>query len=72
MPAVEASNGATDETIAVDEAVREQVARVVARARAANAWKQAEEYCLARFNGPHLAHALAALHAAQSAAQPTA
>jgi phage recombination protein Bet len=67
-PAVEASNGATDETIAVDETVREQVARVVARARAANAWKQAEEYCLARFNGPHLAHALNALHAAQSAA----
>ena len=41
---------------------------MVARARAANAWKQAEEYCLARFNGPHLAHALNALHAAQSAA----
>jgi hypothetical protein len=67
-PAVEAPNGATDETIAVDDAVREQVARVVARARAANAWKQAEEYCLARFNGPHLAHALGALRDAQSAA----
>jgi hypothetical protein len=58
----------SDQTSVIDEAVREQVARVVARARAANAWKQAEEYCLARFNGPHLAHALGALRDAQSAA----
>ena len=57
-----------DQASVIDEAVREQVARVVARARAANAWKQAEEYCLARFNGPHLAHALGALRDAQSAA----
>jgi hypothetical protein len=65
---IDGSNGATDAAIAVDDAVREQVARVVARACAANAWKQAEEYCLARFNGPHLAHALCALRDAQSAA----
>jgi hypothetical protein len=57
-----------DQDSAMEDAVREQVARVVARARAANAWKQAEEYCLARFNGPHLAHALGALRDAQSAA----
>jgi phage recombination protein Bet len=56
-----------DQDSAMEDAVREQVARVVARARAANAWKQAEEYCLARFNGPHLAHALGALRDAQSA-----
>jgi hypothetical protein len=45
---IDGSNGATDAAIAVDDTVREQVARVVARARAANAWKQAEEYCLVR------------------------
>jgi phage recombination protein Bet len=57
-----------DQDSAMEDAVREQVARVVARARAANAWKQAEEYCLARFNGPQLTHALGALRDAQSAA----
>jgi phage recombination protein Bet len=63
-----AAPDSSDQSSVIDEAVREQVARVVARARAANAWKQAEEYCLARFNGPHLAHALGALREAQSAA----
>ena len=68
VPVPTAPSETVDQTTVIDDAVREQVARVVARARAANAWKQAEEYCLARFNGPHLAHALGALRDAQSAA----
>ncbi len=68
VPVPTAPSETADQTTVIDEAVCEQVARVVARARAASAWKQAEEYCLARFTGPQLAHALGALRDAQSAA----
>ncbi len=59
---------ATRETL-IDEAVQEQVERLIARAAKVGAWGQAEEYCRARFTGPHLAYALAELREAEDEAR---
>jgi phage recombination protein Bet len=66
------TDGAADATkvdmeAAIEEEVREQVARLVARADKAGAWSQAEDYCRARFQGPHLVFALAELEQARAA-----
>ncbi len=53
----------------IDEAVQEQVERLIARAAKVGAWGQAEEYCRARFTGPHLAYALAELRDAEDEAR---
>ena len=49
----------------IDEEVQIQIERLVARAAKVGAWGQAEEYCRARFTGPHLTHALAELRQAE-------
>ena len=56
-----------DMTEAIEEEVREQVARLVARADKAGAWSQAADYCRARFQGSHLVFALAELEWARAA-----
>ena len=53
----------------IDEAVQEQVERLIARAAKVGAWGQAEEYCRARFTGAHLAYALAELRDAEDEAK---
>jgi hypothetical protein len=52
----------------VDDAVREQVERLIARAAKVGAWGQAEEYCRSRFAGARLAFALAELQNAKDEA----
>ena len=52
----------------IDEEVQIQIERLVARAAKVGAWGQAEEYCRARFTGPHLTHALAELRQAEDEA----
>jgi hypothetical protein len=64
IPADEASREAL-----IEEAVQEQVERLIARAAKVGAWGQAEEYCRARFTGPHLAYALAELRDAEEEAR---
>jgi len=64
IPADEASREAL-----IEEAVQEQVERLIARAAKVGAWGQAEEYCRARFTGPHLAYALAELRDAEDEAR---
>ena len=49
--------------------MQEQVERLIARAAKVGAWGQAEEYCRARFTGPHLAYALAELREAEDEAR---
>lgn len=52
----------------VDEEVQIQIERLVERAAKVGAFGQAEEYCRARFTGPHLTHALAELRRAEDEA----
>ena len=59
---------ALQEGAPVDEEVQIQIERLVERAAKVGAWGQAEEYCRARFTGPHLTHALAELRQAEDAA----
>ena len=58
-----------DREALIEEAVQEQVERLIARAAKVGAWGQAEEYCRARFTGPHLAYALAELREAEDEAR---
>ena len=58
-----------DRDALIEEAVQEQVERLIARAAKVGAWGQAEEYCRARFTGPHLAYALAELREAEDEAR---
>jgi phage recombination protein Bet len=68
-PADEAeANAAADRDAAIEEDIQEQVERLVARAAKVGAWGQAEEYCRARFTGPHLTQALAELRQAEDEA----
>jgi hypothetical protein len=53
----------------IDEVVQEQVERLIARAAKVGAWGQAEEYCRARYTGPHLAYALSELRDAEDEAR---
>ena len=53
----------------IEEAVQEQIERLISRAAKVGAWGQAEEYCRARFTGPHLAYALAELREAEDEAR---
>jgi hypothetical protein len=53
----------------VDDTVRDQVERLIARAAKVGAWGQAEEYCRSRFTGAALAFALAELGHAKDEAQ---
>ena len=52
----------------IDEEVQIQIERLVERAAKVGAWGQAEEYCRARFTGPHLTHALTELRQAEDEA----
>ena len=52
--------------VAIEDEVKEQVERLIARAAKVGAWGQAEEYCRARFTGPRLAYALAELRNAKT------
>ena len=52
----------------INEEVQIQIERLVERAAKVGAWGQAEEYCRARFTGPHLTHALAELRQAEDEA----
>jgi L-fucose mutarotase/ribose pyranase (RbsD/FucU family) len=54
---------------AVDDAVREQIERLIARAAKVGAWSQAEEYCRLRFTGAALAFALVELGHAEDEAR---
>ena len=54
---------------AVDDAAREQIERLIARAAKVGAWGQAEEYCRSRFTGAPLAFALAELGHAKDEAR---
>lgn len=53
----------------VDDMVREQIERLIARAAKVGAWGQAEEYCRSRFTGAALGFALAELGHAKDEAQ---
>ena len=44
---------------AIEDTVKTQVAKLIERAARVRAWGQAEEYARSRFNGGHLAYALA-------------
>jgi phage recombination protein Bet len=63
-----AANGG-DMNSAIEDEVKEQVERLIARAAKVGAWGQAEEYCRSRFKGPHLAYALEELSIAKDEAQ---
>jgi hypothetical protein len=63
------AGGASDMGAAIEEEVREQVERLIARAAKVGAWGQAEEYCRSRFTGAHLAYALEELRIAKDEAQ---
>jgi hypothetical protein len=62
-PSEEASRAAL-----IDEEVQIQIEHLVARAAKVGAWGQAEEYCRARFTGPHLTQALTELRQAEDEA----
>ena len=69
-PAEEAeASAAADRDAAIEEAIQEQVERLVARAAKVGAWGQAEEYCRARFTGRHLEYALSELRLAEEEAR---
>ena len=69
-PADEAeASAAADRDAAIEEAIQEQVERLVARAAKVGAWGQAEEYCRARFTGRHLEYALSELRLAEEEAR---
>jgi hypothetical protein len=55
----------------IDAQVAKQVAMLVERACKVGAWGQAEDYARARFNGAHLAYALAELEQAAAASVVT-
>jgi hypothetical protein len=55
-------------TAAIDEVVRSQIEKLVARAITTKAWGQAEDYARSRFTGDQLAFALQALDQAADAA----
>jgi len=63
---------AAEQEAAIDAQVRAQVAKLIARAAAAGAWGQAQDYLRSRFNGAHLDYALAALEQAAETAYGTA
>jgi hypothetical protein len=63
------AGGASDMDATIEDEVREQVERLIARAAKVGAWGQAEEYCRSRFKGPHLAYALEELSIAKDEAQ---
>jgi phage recombination protein Bet len=60
---------ASDMDAAIEDEVREQVDRLIARAAKVGAWGQAEEYCRSRFKGPQLAYALEELRIAKDETQ---
>jgi hypothetical protein len=60
---------ASDKGAAIEDEVKEQVERLIARAAKVGAWGQAEEYCRSRFKGPQLAYALEELSIAKGEAQ---
>jgi hypothetical protein len=61
--------GASDMDAAIEDEVKEQVERLIARAAKVGAWGQAEEYCRSRFKGPQLAYALKELSIAKDEAR---
>jgi hypothetical protein len=63
------ASAAADRDAAIEEAIQEQVERLVARAAKVGAWGQAEEYCRARFTGRHLEYALSELRLAEEEAR---
>jgi L-fucose mutarotase/ribose pyranase (RbsD/FucU family) len=63
------AGGASDMDAAIEDEVKEQVERLIARAAKVGAWGQAEEYCRSRFKGTHLAYALEELRIAKDEAQ---
>ncbi len=63
------TSGPADMADAITDEVQQQIERLVLRAAKAGAWGQAEEYCRSRFNGEHLAYALAELGRAKAEAQ---
>jgi len=63
------AGGAIDMDVAIEDAVKEQIERLVARAAKVGAWGQAEEYCRSRFDGPQLAFALEELKNAREETQ---
>jgi L-fucose mutarotase/ribose pyranase (RbsD/FucU family) len=63
------ARGASDMDAAIEDEVREQVDRLIARAAKVGAWGQAEEYCRSRFKGPQLAYALEELRIAKDETQ---
>jgi len=64
-----AAEASPDADAPVDDAVREQIERLIARAAKVGAWGQAEEYCRSRFTGAPLAFALAELGHAKDEAR---
>jgi len=63
------AGGASDMDAAIEDEVKEQVDRLIARAAKVGAWGQAEEYCRSRFKDTHLAYALEELRIAKDEAQ---
>jgi phage recombination protein Bet len=66
-PSADGETAAPDDV--VDDAAREQIERLIARAAKVGAWGQAEEYCRSRFTGAALAFALAELGHAKDEAR---
>jgi phage recombination protein Bet len=58
-----------DMNAAIEDEIKEQIERLIARAAKVGAWGQAEEYCRSRFKGPQLAYALEELRIAKDEAQ---
>jgi len=58
-----------DMNSAIEDEIKEQIERLIARAAKVGAWGQAEEYCRSRFKGPQLAYALEELRIAKDEAQ---
>jgi phage recombination protein Bet len=59
-----AAAAAEERQAMIDEQVKTQVARLIARAAKVRAWGQAEDYLRSRFNGEHLKYALGQLEKA--------